>query len=424
MSDLLNRIIDDYINSWDFNGVQVSVFEEDCQQELIELLHNGKIEVLSDSLVMNPHIKAYDLESLGISKEKQHDEIINNYQRLVIYPTPEALKHVRKLPNKPFTSMLRLGEPKHKFLYFDIEILELYYRKPIYNIWSSDYRGGISVNGDIDEEDYEYVRDFGIGYNREDKSSEYERVVVMMLTDLDTMNDRTQQKWNIYLKKNQTDYYPNSDYIKNLVYGEWVTNTSIYDALLDEMILVNELCTNAEMPIFFRKNYRASGRYSEDIEYKEKPSEFRYMLLPTQENYDKFIVLLEKMVIHNINVKFFTTGSDHHEALERFDEDGNPKGTLTLLGEWCEQHGNPQYIDKIKADILKPMKTIRKIRQRPAHEIYENHLDKKLWIEQNNNIKSMYRAVKCLRRLISTHPANLEYKPSKYLNTGESVVVY
>ena len=41
--------------------------------------------------------------------------------------------------------------------------------------------------------------------------------------------------------ENQQDYLINEGFYKNLILGEWVDEVSIYDAILDEMIVINKM---------------------------------------------------------------------------------------------------------------------------------------------------------------------------------------
>lgn len=88
-----------------------------------------------------------------------------------------------------------------------------------------------------------------------------------------------------------------------MILGEWVEEVSIYDAILDEMIVINNMCEQMGLPHMFRKTYKSHSL--------ENPEDYRIIFLPTLKNFNNFILTLEKMIIHNINYKTFTTTSEH-----------------------------------------------------------------------------------------------------------------
>ena len=110
-----------------------------------------------------------------------------------------------------------------------------------------------------------------------------------------------QLKWKINYITSQQDYIINDGFYKNLILGEWIDEVSIYSAVLDEMIVINMMCDNMGIPYLFNKTY--------DSHSYDKPDDYRIMFLPTLKNYYSFMQALEKIIVHNINYKTFTTAS-------------------------------------------------------------------------------------------------------------------
>jgi len=408
---ILKIITDYYLNSGDFNGLPLYYFDKNYTDLICQLIDEGKVEVLSSAFVINPHIKAF---RLNIDKEEQKKEVINNGDSVVLYPTEKYLKELNLNSEKPFTKMLLEGQGQLKIVFFKIEILETYFQDPRYKVFWYDYRGSIVVSDEFYDENLEseYIKDFGLGYHKEKLYEE--RVVGVFLGDLAELSLNAQLKWKANYLENQQDYFINDGFYKNLILGEWVDEVSIYDAILDEMIIINKMCENMGIPHLFRKTYEPHTF--------EKPEDYRIMFLPTLKNYYSFVLVLEKIIIHNINYKTFITTAKYIKPVERKDGKGNLKHSLNMMSEWLKQNiSTNEDIDKL---IINPLKSIRKIRQVPAHEIYSNQYDKLLYKKQNEIILETYKAIRSIRLFFANYPGNQDIEIPEYLITGEKIRVY
>lgn len=408
---ILTEITNYYLQSRDFNCLPLGQLDNDQEDLICELIDEGKIEVLSSNFVLNPHIKALKLD---IDKEEQKRAVKDRAGSVVLYPTEKHLKSMNLFTEKPFTKMLMEGKEQLDILFFDIEILESYFQNPKYIVFSSDYRGSIVTSDDFVNEDLEgeYIKDFGIGYHK--KKGNHERVVGVFLRDLAELSLNAQLKWKINYLEKQEDYFINSGFYDNLILGKWIDEISIYDALLDEMKVINSMCNNMGIPNLFRKTFEPHTA--------EKPEDYRMIFLPTLKNYYAFILCLEKMIIHNINHKTFTTAARYIRPVDRKNGDGNPKGSLVMLEEWLKKNIiTNENLDEL---IINPLKAIRKIRQVPAHEIYSNKYDKSLSKRQNEVILETYRAIRSIRLFFANYPGNKDIEIPEYLITGENIRVY
>ena len=315
------------------------------------------------------------------------------------------------------TKMLLHVEPQLKILYFNIEIVERYFNNPKYYIRDYGYRGRISIRDEFYKEedviDSEYINDYGMAYRKNAASKE--RYVGVFLRDLSKLNLEAQYRWRSFLLPNQEEYSVNSGFVENLIHGDWVENVSVYDALLEEIILINKMCDNMCIPHLFRK---------EILPHEcNAPLHYRHVFLPTLKNYYDFLTVLEKVVVHNINVKSFLKNSTVVRAIERKDEDDKDKGSITMLHEWLRMNIRTTTED-IEEIIIKPLKEIRKERQIPAHELYENKHDVKLYEKQDDLIQNTYAAVRTIRLFYMNHPSNKYIAIPEYLITGKKIVVY
>ena len=95
----------------------------------------------------------------------------------------------------------------------------------------------------------------------------------------------------------------------------------------------------------------------------------------------------------NINKKFFK--GDIDLETETLRDDGkiiiSQKGTIQLLDSWVNMYFRPTDDQPIK-DMINNFKTIRKLRQEPAHRITDDTFDKSIFHEQRNIINKAYEA--------------------------------
>jgi hypothetical protein len=307
-----------------------------------------------------------------------------------------------------FTSNYDKSDPL-KPCYFKIEVLERYFSNPQYQIYYTDYRGGITTREDVDIE-YEHIQDFGLAYSKTDANK---RVVVMFAEDLTNLPPKAQSYWYSYLLDNQDEYCPNEGFVKNLIYGEWVENISIFEALLMEEEYINKMCNAIGLPPMFNEDYSDSSSHLD-----RRPDGYRIILLPTRKNYYNFVSTLEKVTTSNINIKTFMTSASLVNAIVRV----NNEGSVSLLGMWLES--NVKSTEDIQEIIVAPLKKLVKIRQIPAHKIYDNAYDESIWGEQNILMNEVYTAFRDIRLLLATHPLASTVKVPRVLFDGEHIRSY
>lgn len=302
-----------------------------------------------------------------------------------------------------------------KLVYFDINVLERYFNNPKYNVFYSGYRGKISIKDEyyVELEGNEYVKNFGLAYDKKDSNK---RSIVAFASELSKLSDKSQAHWYSYIYKNSDNYYPNNAFIKNLIYGEWVENISIFDAMLMEINLINSMCSSIGITKFFREEFTPNSMNKED-----KPINYHIVLLPTRENYYNFINTLEKLVINNIQAKTFTDSGHLIKGVERKSQEGFNKGTLVLLSEWLAINNSSTSVEK---EIISPLKALRKLRQKPAHQLYENVYDEKIWTDQKILMHNTYSAIRYIRLLFANHPLCRSTKVPEILYGGDKIVQY
>lgn len=406
---VLQEIVDYYLQSKDFNGLPIYQMNHYDKEELFNLIDNDLIEVISEREVLNPHIRGF---SINISKDVQKNNVSDKKSHTCFYPTEKALDGVEIDYKSPYTSLMQKGKEQFDIIYFDIEVLERYINNPKFLIMDGGYRGSIYMRDEYyDEEDSEYIKDYGMAYI---EGEELVRSVAVFLIDLASLSPKIQMLWKAFELNNQKACKVDSGFVKNLIYGEWVTDYWIFHAIIDEMMVINKQCEVMGINPLFSKTY--------GTHFSEMPEGYRNILLPTMKNYYDFVLVMEKMFVHNISIKAFQKDGFLIKGIERKDDNGNLKGSLVMFSEWMNKNIKTSInFDEV---IIKPLRNIRKIRQIPAHELTDNRYDIGVYKKQNELVTETYKAIRGIRLFFSNHPQAKTIEIPEQLVTGESIVCY
>ena len=150
-------------------------------------------------------------------------------------------------------------------------------------------------------------------------------------------------------------------------------------------------------PHLFKKDY---GEYSEN-----PPKKFGFLIRPTLQEYNDFILLFDKLLSDNINKKFFE--NDISLEFEQKRKDGKihviEKNTLNLLDEWIRKRFISQNYDLWDKSI-NSLRKVRKQRQNPAHSIDEDIFDQIYFKKQREILIEGYSAIRTIRLIFANHP--------------------
>ena len=126
---------------------------------------------------------------------------------------------------------------------------------------------------------------------------------------------------------------------------------SIFEAFVQELKLINEMSQIIGKPELFNNCYSS-----------ERPKEFGFLLRPTESEFNSFMLLLDKMMSDNINIKFFENDVELESEEER--EDGKiivrRKGTVQILTAWVNKYFQPVDAKPIENMILANHPLVRK----------------------------------------------------------------
>lgn len=413
---LLDEVTNFYIRSTDFNGIPVrhlmtnhkGIGSDELKTIFHSLIQQDKICLVFGDNHPNPHVKAFCDEPYEVQLEKLQNTGL--LMQACIYPSAAHLKtvvDVSQYQGKPFTLRLALGEPQLAFESFDLRVLEDYRNDPRYFYRNDDIRGSISATDRYEEmqnSDQVLLQSFGFCYN-----SQLHRAVAVFLRYLSKLSPEHQQLWNARIVKG--DYKLHPDYYKALILGSWDLGVSVFDAFIEELHIINEMCKLMGRPAFFKQ----------ELTRENKPRELSFLVRPTLKELNAFIHLLDKTLSDNINKKFFGDDIPLEREETRKKDDKitvREKGTIQLLEEWL----NTQYSNGDREPINEMFETFREIRrkrQKPAHAINEDDFNQAYFQQQRELMNRAYEAVNILRQIFESHPRVRGYVIPQWLESGK-----
>lgn len=426
----LHRIRDFFVGSRDFNGIPLDALARELLQRhglpagqfrahIRALVRNGKISLHFASHSQNPHIKR--IPDLPIEEQlRRLDGYLKDgdNDRVCAYPSADVIQmvlEVTEYAGRPFTKRLALGEAQLTPIFFDLDVLDKYFRDPRYRFEFHDFSGSISISNehyaaaDMPGRDKVLLDTFGIGYD-----ADRNRVVVAYLRYLADLSPEHQQIWNAHVVDGPCQM--NSDYELATIWGEWPRHVSAYQALLIEQSEINKLCDLIGKPPLFRETFD-----------ENRPREFAPTLRPTLLSLQGFIRVLDKMLSENINRDFFRGDIPLERDHQRPDgkvEVQRP-GTLKLLQEWITTWYRPAGPEAdVERDVIEPLRRVRQLRQRPAHALDQDAYNRDYVRQQDELVGSVLRALIALRLILWSHPrARNKYSPPAWLD-GHPIVLY
>lgn len=397
---ILNAVAEFYLASDDFNGVPLDRLAPALQMDLAELrsqlvplIHADLLAVLTE-LDGNPHILSTGFPDVAT----QVDRLSSNPSHTCIYPRPSVLTprvDRSRFQSTPYTLRMALGEPQLAYQAFDLAVLEFYRNDPRYTYYVNDMAGRICVKDEffqsdsMAEHDQVLLQTFGFAYD-----DDMNRTVAVFLRYLADLSPEHQQIWKA--KELAGDYMLHPDYFESSYYGNWPTNVSIFDAYLMELCIINQMSEAMGRPPLFRRDF---GRALEG-----KPARLSFLIRPTCVEFNAFVLLLDKLLSDNINVKFFEDDVPTETEVERDDGkiEVQRKGTIQILNDWVRSVFRTDDWAPWDAGIA-AMKQVRKLRQSPAHAVNDNEFDQRFFKEQRELMLAAYKAVRTIRLLLANH---------------------
>lgn len=354
-SEALEIIASSYIESAahdGFNGLPAATLAghysdvADFRTDLAALISSGAATAVFANVSVNAHIKRLPDLSIDRQIELLQREDIGAY---CLYPTAESVERrvdVRQWRDRPFSQALLMAEPQLAFRAFDMGALERYVADPRYIVQFEDYMGTMSITDDYfsspahPERDKVSLQTFGLGFDEH-------RIpyVVVFLRYLSRLSPEHQQYWNSYL--DTSDVRLSEPYYLSSIEGQFWTNRSVRSAITEEIELIRQLT----LAIWGQSLFRPFDK-------GDVPLGLTSFLRPTAQNFERFVMTLDKALSESIDVKFFEEKISLELEIER--PDGKvvvqSKGTLRLLEEWLAQEvvwDDPEAFRKV---IIEPLR--------------------------------------------------------------------
>lgn len=396
---ILNTITDFYLNSGDFNGIHINALIStvnidwlNIKSDLEQLIKNDFVRIIDEATDINPNIIRLGFEDIDTQIQKIQTA---EPGYICLYPTKSVLSSKVNIDNfktEPYKLRLALGEAQLASVPFDLSVLEFYRNDPRYRYENDDIQGQIYyVDESLSESDKTFLETYGFAYD-----DEFNRAVAVFIRYLADLSPEHQQIWRA--KELSEDYKLHPDYYRNSIMGDWGERIPICQAFLIELFIINKMCIAMGRPPLFRNDY---GQYGEN-----RPKKFHFLIRPTLEEYNAFILLFDKMISDNINKDFFKSEINYENEKER--DDGKiivtQKGTLQLLDEWLRKFYKPDDWSEWD-EAFSALKKVRKLRQEPAHAIKEDVFDQKYFKDQRELIIQAYKGIRMVRLIFANHPA-------------------
>jgi hypothetical protein len=400
------RILKDVTNTYlsdSFNGTPAIILEQKLgidwnvlRPHLKHLIENDVIGVLFSSDDVNTHILRLGFSS----KESQVARLpTNDLLHTCVYPRPKHLTSIVDISDyadRPFELCLALGEPQLAYRSFDLSVLEVYRNDPRYAYSNDDVSGHISVTSEhyegdtMPEPDKILLQSFGFSYD-----VALNRAVAVFLRYLQDLSPEHQQIWKA--RELTANYKLHPDYYRASVMGDWPERLPIFQALVMEMHVINKMAAAMGRPVLFRRDF---GVYGEG-----RPRKLSFLVRPTLEEFNDFVLLLDKTLSDNINKDFFQNDVSYETELKRPDGklQVQQKGTLQILDDWVRKNFRPADW-KLWDESIKALRDVRTARQKPAHAIDENVFDQKYIKDQRDLIIRVYSAIRTVRLILANHP--------------------
>lgn len=407
-AEILNEVFDFYLESGDFNGLNVlSMTSATDIAAIRQLITEGCLDLVRGDAHPNPHIKAFQADSVEVQIEKIDALGLKG----CLYPTPELLKDRQAGANEiaPYTRALKEGAPQLSYRAFDLRALEWYRNDPRFDFDVDDIHGRIMQKKGTQVADRAVVLDrlefFEFGFAYDDEMNRALAAFIRYLHDLPTAQQIEMQKYEL-----QGSYNLHPDFFRTQIIGDFPERMSIYDAFLQEKVEINRMCELIGKPKLFRTEYRDLRR----------PGGFGILIRPTLKEFRDFSLLLDQLLSDDLNREFFREDLELNRNL--IDEDGNrvpqPKGTIRLLEEWIGAKFRPADPAEME-ELFANLRAVRKVRQKPAHILEDNEFDQKYVAEQRKLICQAFDAVRTLRMVLENHPATREHEVPDHLRKGK-----
>ena len=413
---ILDEIAHSFIRSAGGNGyngivaarlLKITDDPKHLKGEIADLIQQDRISAVFSKTSVNIHIKRMpDLPKANQIELLDGEEL----SAICLYPSAAEVSErvdLTEWQDRPFSKALLLAEPQLAYRAFEMGALERYATDPRYHFEFDDYMGWMSVGDEHFRDDEHPERDkislqtFGLGFDER-------RIphIIVFLRYLSDLSPEHQQYWHSYLVSHEVlmcePYYQCS------IQGEWWENRSIRYAIAEELRLIRELTEAIWGQSLFRT--------SDDVGI---PIGLNSFLRPTNENFNRFTMSLDKLLSESIDRSFFNGKCTLETETERSDGkvEVTRKGTLSLLQEWLLSEIVWDDPDDFVRVVIKPLRRIRKLRQTPAHSFTSDDFSLEYYEKRKQLLGEVLNSLSNIRLVLAKHPKASSVTISDWLDS-------
>jgi hypothetical protein len=376
-----------------FNGVRLeqlhlSIPDDEIHGLLVGLIRARKLDCLAPP-ILNPHIKRFPAPD--VETQLGYLDVVEKYHT-VLYPTREVIQKsidLAFLNSKPFSRQLAEGAPQLEPLFFEVAVLDRYRLDPRYSFHFNGYTGHMSVRDSeyeqIAERDRVFVESFGLGLDEQGHP-----VVAVFLRYLAYLTAEHQQYWNSYTVNRPARIHPN--YYRPSILGEFWTNNGALAALRLEIEKLNELSEAVWGHRLFRLAVPPEPHYT-----------LTPFMKPTKAELLTFAHELDKLISENLDKT--AVRQMLSDAGVILDSETDNLGTLKLLETFLFS-GLIKWEDEAqaRAEIMGPLRELRKLRQKPAHSVVTNKHDPEVYDRKRRLLGDIVFALGSILMVLKKHP--------------------
>lgn len=399
---LLTEVIDQYLNSREFNGLTVGE-SAGPHANAEKLIRDGLIQLVTSTDYLNTHIRPWVKDDV----DRQAAELVRVAAGALtgcLYPTPKAMEAHAPAPaltqTHPYRDRMTMGGGTLELAFFDLAAVEGYVNDPDFTFEFGDDGFKFSTAPDSDYTDDDllnleagYAYDHTVDYRGDEAIRRYWTAFLCELVDLPA---RHQTRLSTF-ERDGKNLSPHPDWWQRLIGGRWLDHIGPFTKILCELKAINELWN-----IAFDADLFATI---------DRPRAWGWVLRPTTGSWNEFIHLTDKLLSDNLQPK----GLDAAGA-PKTDAKGNNIGTLGRLQELILASSSTATVDGVRS-VLKPLRQVRKERQAPAHKIADTVTDGNVVNKQRDLLRDIAYSLDAIRAFVQSHPAvrSAAWEPPKYL---------
>jgi len=351
----------------------------------------GLVEVTSHRSYINPHIKPWAPHETW-EQERALEEGLSGSGTACLYPSPEAMSRVdlSHLADRPYQRQMASGRGVLDLVYFDMASLEQYRNDPRYwfELYDFGVEWGISDEAWLSEDEPERDKitsvraGFAFDGRELESGSPSRRFVCVFMSDLWKLTPAHQQRMATWEVENQEACVPHPTWWTEQM-GDWPDHIGLFDKVLGE----RQALSAAWEVVFGEPLFRP----------KERHRSWGWLLRPTSSEWDQFVLLTDQLLSESIRSEALDAAGAPTENAK-----GQVLGTLARLTEFMLERTSVPANQVHEA--FKPMKVIRKQRQRPAHDAAGATRDQEAFVRQREMLVELAHSLEGLRRFIERHP--------------------